>query len=99
VRGWLSKPSDHPHIVEYAANFTVPHDYHSFTRHLVWDVRQEEGTTEFFFFLNKNQIIELGLKRVHHFRAHGVYVLVMHACSLFDGTLNISTMCMLNCQV
>ncbi|KAL3355155.1 hypothetical protein AABB24_019315 [Solanum stoloniferum] len=27
VRGWLSKPSDHPHIVEYAANFTVPHDF------------------------------------------------------------------------
>ncbi|TMW97077.1 hypothetical protein EJD97_006269 [Solanum chilense] len=27
VRGWLSKPSDHPHIVEYAANLTVPHDF------------------------------------------------------------------------
>lgn len=27
VRGWLSKPSDHPHIVEYAASFTVPHDF------------------------------------------------------------------------
>ncbi|XP_047254796.1 lipoxygenase 6, chloroplastic isoform X3 [Capsicum annuum] len=27
VRGWFSKPSDHPYIVEYAANFTVPHDF------------------------------------------------------------------------
>ncbi|XP_075086986.1 lipoxygenase 6, chloroplastic isoform X1 [Nicotiana tabacum] len=27
VRGWLSKPSDHPYIVEYAANFRVPRDF------------------------------------------------------------------------
>ena len=27
VRGWLPRPSNHPHIVEYAANFTVPHDF------------------------------------------------------------------------
>ncbi|CAN4090618.1 unnamed protein product [Withania somnifera] len=27
VRGWLPKPSDHPYVVEYAANFTVPHDF------------------------------------------------------------------------
>ncbi|KAM7487171.1 hypothetical protein LguiB_024655 [Lonicera macranthoides] len=27
VRGWLPKPSNHPHIVEYAANFTVPCDF------------------------------------------------------------------------
>ncbi|PHT36139.1 Biotin carboxyl carrier protein of acetyl-CoA carboxylase 2, chloroplastic [Capsicum baccatum] len=27
VRGWLSKPFDHPYIVEYAANFTLPHDF------------------------------------------------------------------------
>lgn len=27
VRGWMPKPSNYPHIVEYAANFTVPHDF------------------------------------------------------------------------
>ncbi|KAJ6801839.1 lipoxygenase 6, chloroplastic [Iris pallida] len=27
VRGWLPKPSSHPSIVEYAANFTVPYDF------------------------------------------------------------------------
>lgn len=27
VRGWMPKQSDHPNIVEYAANFTVPHDF------------------------------------------------------------------------
>lgn len=27
VRSWLPKPSDHPNIVEYAANFTVPNDF------------------------------------------------------------------------
>lgn len=27
VRGWLPKPSNQPNIVEYAANFTVPHDF------------------------------------------------------------------------
>ncbi|KAI7979597.1 hypothetical protein LOK49_Contig296G00012 [Camellia lanceoleosa] len=27
VRGWLPKPSSHPHIIEYAANFKVPHDF------------------------------------------------------------------------
>ncbi|KAL8111659.1 hypothetical protein AgCh_019396 [Apium graveolens] len=27
VRGWMPKPSNHPNIVEYAANFTVPHDF------------------------------------------------------------------------
>ncbi|KAJ7945523.1 Lipoxygenase [Quillaja saponaria] len=27
VRGWLPKPSNHSHIVEYAANFTVPNDF------------------------------------------------------------------------
>ncbi|XP_020110641.1 lipoxygenase 6, chloroplastic [Ananas comosus] len=27
VRGWLPKPSNHPSIVEYAANFTVPSNF------------------------------------------------------------------------
>ncbi|CAL5418779.1 unnamed protein product [Camellia sinensis] len=27
VRGWLPKPSSHPRIIEYAANFKVPHDF------------------------------------------------------------------------
>ncbi|KAJ1686166.1 hypothetical protein LUZ63_017556 [Rhynchospora breviuscula] len=27
VRGWLPKPSDHPYIVDYAANLTVPSDF------------------------------------------------------------------------
>lgn len=27
VRGWMPKPSNHPNIVEYAASFTVPHDF------------------------------------------------------------------------
>lgn len=27
VRGWLPKPSNNLHIVEYAANFTVPSDF------------------------------------------------------------------------
>ncbi|XP_060197275.1 uncharacterized protein LOC132626427 [Lycium barbarum] len=29
VKGWLSKPSGHPYIVEYAANFAVAHDFGS----------------------------------------------------------------------
>lgn len=27
MRGWLPKPSNHPSIVEYAANFTVPSNF------------------------------------------------------------------------
>lgn len=27
VRGWLPKPSDHPYIVQYAVNLTVPSDF------------------------------------------------------------------------
>ncbi|KDP26771.1 hypothetical protein JCGZ_17929 [Jatropha curcas] len=27
VRGWLPKPSNHAHIIEYAADFTVPYDF------------------------------------------------------------------------
>lgn len=27
VRGWLPRPSNHSHVVEYDANFTVPHDF------------------------------------------------------------------------
>ncbi|XP_065876600.1 lipoxygenase 6, chloroplastic [Euphorbia lathyris] len=27
VRGWLPKPSSHAHLVEYAADFTVPYDF------------------------------------------------------------------------
>lgn len=27
VRGWLPKPSDHPYIVDYVANLTVPSDF------------------------------------------------------------------------
>lgn len=27
MRGWLPKPSNDSNIVEYAANFTVPHDF------------------------------------------------------------------------
>ncbi|KAF3431082.1 hypothetical protein FNV43_RR25812 [Rhamnella rubrinervis] len=42
VRGWLPRPSNHSHIVEYASSFTVPHDFGNPGAILITNLRGKE---------------------------------------------------------